>query len=67
MIKTNDDAYRALYLRFVDAFGEGIPLYCIPESETLEGLTESVERCFAEGKNLLPEIYDMILDGSVWY
>lgn len=67
MIRGNTDAYKKLYARFLEAFGEGIPLYVIPEKETIEGLTASVERCIAEGRNMIYEIYNVKTDGSVIY
>lgn len=64
---TSTPEFQALFTQFRSMFGEGIPLMMIPESETFGSLKMNVEKCFAAGRDLLPEIYDMKLDGSVLY
>lgn len=61
------DEYRKLRSAFSKRFGSGIPLYQIPESETFGELKASIERCFAEDRNMLDEIYDIVNDGTRLY
>ena len=64
---TSSPEFQVLFAQFRSMFGESIPLMMIPESETFDGLKANVERCIAAGKDLLPEIYNTKLDGSVLY
>lgn len=52
---------------FHERFGDIVPLEMVPSNETVEGLLKNIQKCFDEGKDLLPEIYDWKLDGSTWY
>ena len=58
MISGTDPQFHALNARYKERFGEILPLMIIPRRVTLEELTELVEECFKEGKDLLPERYD---------
>ncbi|MFB0840969.1 hypothetical protein [Paenibacillus oleatilyticus] len=44
-----------------------VPLEMIPSSETVEGLLMNIQKCFDANKDLLPELYNWKLDGTVWY
>lgn len=58
MISGTDKRFQELSAKFEKAFGDIIPLMMVPESETIEGLTEKVNQCLKEGKDLLPNFYD---------
>lgn len=53
--------------KFEEHFDNIVPLEMVPSRETVEGLIANIEKCFAAGKDLLPEIYDWKFDGSIIY
>ena len=55
IVKTKE--YRELDRKFYKRFGDGLPSLELPDDETLEGLREKVERCFAEGRDMMDEFY----------
>jgi hypothetical protein len=64
---TDSQEYYDLDERFIEAFGENIPLMMIPPTETFAELAEKVNKSIETGKNLLPEYYDWKNDGSEIY
>jgi hypothetical protein len=58
LISVTDPRYSEIDRQFRQAFGNGIPLMLIPDGETIEGLSDKVNRSVQEGKTLLPRYYD---------
>ena len=53
------EEYRELDRKFYERFGDGLPSIELPDDETIEGLREKVERCFAEGRDMMDELYGL--------
>lgn len=58
MISGTDVRFEKLNTKFRVIFGDIIPLMMIPDGETIEGLTEKVNKYFEAQKDLLPELYE---------
>ena len=61
MIQVTDE-YRAIAKEYKKVFGYGVPLSMIPPTTEMPDLIENIEKCIAEKKDSLLEIYGIKIE-----
>lgn len=56
MIELTDE-YKQIAAQFKLAFGHGVPLAIVPDSETTDQLIANIRRCLTAGEDQLERIY----------